>query len=293
MNNYKKYNHRKNKRFIQYFLGGCIFLFFSFSSHIFSIGNIQAGFNVGLNPDINNLSKDFYTDGGHNASGQMQGSHSRRDSIEFYDNLITQAVAADPDNIKGTTLGYPIALTIGMDLRYIYNYLFIRMGFDYNMMLTSKKGNLTTATYTDDISYQSWNYSIFMTFGFTHSYDDYFQFYMGIGPYFSSSELRITHSAPKAFESTILGSGSSLLPYQEQNFTSELIGLQINLGIQFPVIKHKIYVSFDIIHYEGRSPSIELTGKDTDGNEIKDTTGDTIIHNGEKYTVGIQYYFKI
>ena len=27
--------------------------------------------------------------------------------------------------------------------------------------------------------------------------------------------------------------------------------------------------------------------------EITDTTGDTIIHNGEKYTIGLQYYFKI
>lgn len=262
-------------------------LLLAFSTALYGIGSLQLGANLGVYPNINGLAANYLPDGGDNAAGIPRGSHSRRDSIDMYDSIIKRA--NEETNISGKAAGYPIAATYGVELRYLWNNLFFRLGADYSTQVTAKKASLKTTTYDNSISYQSWAMSVPLTIGLSNELKDFFHFYMGIGPYYSYAHINVKHSAPQAFSETFLGAGSSYIPYEDISIGGDVVGLHFLVGIQIPVIDDKLFVSFDIMHIEARSGSLDVNGKDENGNAINDTTGSTIEQNGEKYLFGVQY----
>lgn len=261
------------------------------ASAAWGIGNAQLGFTIGLNPDPNGFVSDILPDAGDNSSGSQRFLGSRKDNQEFYNLLIQNAV--DEGAATGSVSEYPLGVSAGLDFRYVINSVFMRIAIDYTQMVAGRKASLKAGSNDDSITYTAWNTSFPITFGVSQSLSDFFHFYLGAGPYYAWAYSSVSHTAPAAFEQTTLGASSPYLPYRVATIQGHVLGYHILVGVEVPIVENRLYLSLDYTRYDARSGRLTLTGVDTDGSALNDTTGDTITLIGNKFTLGIFYHFRI
>ncbi len=258
-----------------------------------AIGSLQVGIFGGFYPDINNLSGGVSGDGGDRADGTVVRGGGRRDAIQFFDNLIQQAVAANQAD-KGSTIGDPLGALWGIDLRYHWNVLFFRMAMDYATQVTATSGSLEAGGFNDKIAYSSWAASIPITIGLSHALSEFFHFYMGFGPYYGISHLKVTHSAPDAFANIGPTSlATTDLPYKSMSMTGDMLGVHLLIGLQVPLYEKKLFLSIDYMTFQARSDGVRLRGTNADGTPIPANRIDVITQKGSKILLGLQYLIKM
>lgn len=258
---------------------------------LWGISNVQLGIYLGYTPELNNLYRGNTLDGGDDPSGYQLRAQSWY-AMEFHNNLIQQAGATGhAANTK--TLSFPWGLTVGGEVRYQWNALLVRLAIDHTLQMGGRSGFLEAGGYANEIRYESWAFSIPVSFALSHALAEYYQFYFGLGPYYGISYVKVSHSAPQAFAH--IGPTSlpaSELPFQAAELYAPMLGIHYILGLQFPIIINKIYLSFDFISYNAQSAPELVRGSDSLGAPITNFYSQ-LTQRGERIIIAVQYYIGI
>lgn len=264
-----------------------ILSFVLFSKTLWGIGQFQLGSYVGYTPEINQLNRFPNAEAGDNPDGTILWNSYPIYGVEELNNIINHTNSTGV--ATGKTLSYPWGVTFGVDLRYIWNSLFLRFACDYTWQLQETAGELTAGGFVNKISYNTWAFSLPVTIGFSHALAEFYQFYLGIGPYYGLSYLQVTHSAPNAFANLgPLSFPAQFLPPQKIELYGHVFGFHALLGLQFPVVPKKIYLSIDYLYMAGQSTPILVEGLDASGNPLANLYI-PILQREERVILGVQY----
>ncbi|MCB1200475.1 MAG: hypothetical protein KDK41_07500 [Leptospiraceae bacterium] len=266
----------------------CLMLLFGIQN-LWGVGSITLGIYTGISPDMNDIASNIPSDGGDTAAGLPIRDRGRRDNRSFQNNLIEHAIG---EGASGSTFAYPMGVHLGIDFRYNINNFFLRAAMEYETLLLGKTASLATASFNNSSEINSFSTNMPLTIGINHSLKEFIQFNIGVGPYMSYGNIKITHTEPNAFTETLLGSSTpTLVPYKTQEISGFSFGYHFLLGVQVPIVEKKYYLSIDYLAFTARSPSLPVAATDASGNTV--STNDRITRNGATISIGIQYYIGI
>lgn len=233
------------------------------SKRCLAIGEFSIGINGGATSDPNNL----------------------KDEITYY-NTRMRASKENNTSTKISQINIPFCFVYGINIRYQFNFILIRMGCHFSKPSYYKsKGSITPSGGEKNIiritTYQN---SIPFSMGIIIPLKERTFFFIGAGFTFHQAYVKITQSNPDTSISSEIGISQN----RRNRYFDAFPGYHILIGMEIPVNK-KMTISTEWIHQSGTSHPLSKKGHDNDGNTVNYPKR-TINVNGDFMLLGINYY---
>ena len=230
------------------------------SNRVLAIGEFSMGLNLGITHDPNNMEEE----------------------ITQY-NIWMEAYREENSGASASQMSVPYSAVWGFNFKYQFNYLLFRLGCHLAKPGSPIKGNITPAGgVKNKIRITSYQNSYPVSIGFIIPLKERTYFYIGLGPTYHHTYVKITQSNP------VSGLGSSNI---RNRYTEDFAGYHLILGAEVPLTK-RFTISTEWIHQEGTSYPMTNGGLDGNGNVIY-TPKKTINVEGDFILLGVNYYIKI
>ncbi len=233
----------------------------------FAIGEFSVGLNIGITSDPNNLDSE----------------------INRY-NTVMEVYKEETSGAKISTLTVPYSPAYGFSFRYQFNFFLIRMGCHFTRPIGTNKGSVTPpGGEKNTIRITTYQNSFPATIGLLLPLKDRTYFYIGVGPTYHQTYVKITQSKPE--QTSTLFSNAGLSTNRRDRYAVDFIGYHLMLGAEVP-LWGKFTLSTEWIHQEGRSYPLQNGGVDQTGNDVY-TPRKIINVKGDFILFGINYYIGI
>lgn len=255
-----------------------------------AIGSLGLGFHTGFHPNPNNIMLARPLDAGASkTTGEGFNAFKLTDTLgktQFYNKMIATSSG------KGEQLAAPLGLSLGIHLRYTINSLFLRTGLEQSTLIVGKSGSFTpSGGKKNTITFQSDMTQIPITLGFLVRLTEFSRFYMGLGPMYANSKIKITHSNPDELKKG-LPATEKPLAFSSLSYGSDSLGYHYLVGMEIPLSK-RLTFSFEWMGFGGRGEltEAEITDENGDTDTLKDSEGQFIYIDGYKTLFSLNYLF--
>jgi len=249
-----------------------------------AIGFFSMGGTIGLHPNPNNIMYGHPSDAG---GANIAKSADSIAKTQFYNKLILTADG------KGEQFSYPMAIPFGLNLKYNWNHLLLRIGLNHSLLIGGSSGSITPSGGKKNvIDFHSSLTIVPVTFGFVFEINQSDHFYFGMGPMFGQAVIVVQHSKPKEIKK-VLPADKQDLAFSKYDYKGVGLGFHYVFGMEVPLSK-RFSLSVEWLGTIGSTGiSNAKVTKTKGGKSTKEPMGQTIDYSGQRLLFGFNYFIGI